>query len=72
MKSIYKTPQTAVNTRQINAICSVKIEYGEVREIPKSVIVTDASIGNVKTELAKQFKGVLLSFRVSRISAVYG
>lgn len=72
MKPIIKTPQKAVNTRQINAICSVKIECGEVREIPKSVIVTDASRANVQAELAKQFKGLLLSFRVSRISSVYG
>ena len=73
MKPIYlKSPKaTEINLREVSAMCKVKTENGEI-ETSAKVKVTDASLKNVKSKLSKILNGVLISFRVSRIAAVYG
>ena len=68
---IYKTPKKNVNVREVSTICTVR-NYNVEREIKHTVTVTDASRENVLAEVKKLITGVLLDFRISRISAVNG
>lgn len=73
-RPFYKTPQKKENPRSVTVSCKIRNRNGEEINSQQTVIVTDASLSNVRKEVQNGVKatGELMSLQVSNISAYYG